>query len=78
MARGLPCISTDCRSGPTDIITPANGWLVRVGDVEQLTGHMQRIVDEPACLPSVAVVKASAARFTPANVTHAIKLAAQP
>lgn len=39
MARGIPCLSSDCLSGPSDIIWPGqNGWLYPVGDVAAPTG----------------------------------------
>ena len=38
MCIGLPCISTDCRTGPRDLIDNGeNGFLVPVGDVDALS-----------------------------------------
>ncbi|TCK73754.1 glycosyltransferase [Acidipila rosea] len=69
MARGLPCISSDCESGPAEIIQPGrNGWLYPVGDIETLTALMQRTIDEPSCLPPADEVQASVARFSPEAV----------
>ena len=49
MAQGLPCISTDCPcGGPRTLINhQANGFLVKVGDVEGLTKAMVDILDNP-------------------------------
>ena len=46
MAVGLPCISTDCDTGPSDLITDGeNGYLIPVGDVEALAEKMVRIIE---------------------------------
>jgi UDP-D-galactose:(glucosyl)LPS alpha-1,6-D-galactosyltransferase len=64
MARGLACISADCETGPSDMITPGrNGWLFPVGDVIALTALMQRIIDDPSALPSSEAVIESVRRF---------------
>lgn len=43
MAVGLPCISTDCDTGPEDLIVDGvNGYLVPVNDADKLA---QRIID---------------------------------
>lgn len=44
MACGLPCISTDCPTGPSDLIeNEKNGLLVPIGDVEQMTIALQEM-----------------------------------
>ncbi len=44
MAVGLPCISTNCRTGPRDLIDPGeNGFLVPVGDAEQIAGAILQL-----------------------------------
>ena len=46
MAVGLPCISTDCDTGPSDLITDGeNGYLIPVGDAEALAEKMVRIIE---------------------------------
>lgn len=46
MAAGLPCISTDCSTGPSMLIDNGkNGLLVPVGDVEALTSAMKDLVE---------------------------------
>jgi glycosyltransferase involved in cell wall biosynthesis len=38
MVVGLPCISTDCRTGPKDMIDDGvNGYLVKTGDAESIS-----------------------------------------
>ena len=49
MACGLPCISTDCDFGPSELIQDGeNGLLVPVGDAEALCVAMERIAEDPA------------------------------
>lgn len=46
MAVGLPCISTDCDTGPEDLITDGeNGYLVQVNDAETLAQRLIQIMD---------------------------------
>jgi glycosyltransferase involved in cell wall biosynthesis len=48
MACGLPVVSTDCPSGPREIL--ANGMfgpLVRIGDAEELSSAMAHVLDNP-------------------------------
>ncbi len=48
MAAGLPCVSTDCPTGPADLITNGtNGLLVPVGDVDAMAHAMQYLVENP-------------------------------
>ncbi len=46
MAIGLPCISTNCPTGPKDLITDnENGYLVPVGDSEALASRLLDIIE---------------------------------
>lgn len=48
MAAGLPCISTDCPTGPSELITSGeNGLLVPVGNVETMSCAMEYLVAHP-------------------------------
>lgn len=48
MAAGLPCISTDCPTGPSMLIESGkNGLLVPVGDAEALSCAMQYLIEHP-------------------------------
>ena len=46
MATGLPCISTNCRTGPRDMIDDGeNGFLVKVGDAESVAKAIIKVAD---------------------------------
>lgn len=46
MAVGLPCISTDCDTGPSDLITDGtNGYLVPVNDDKMLAKRMLELIE---------------------------------
>lgn len=48
MAAGLPCISTDCPTGPSMLIESGkNGLLVPVGDVEAMSRAMEYLMGHP-------------------------------
>lgn len=62
---GIPCVSSDCGAGPSEIVQPGkNGWLFPVGDVGKLAAYMQRIIDEPDCLPSPQAVQDTVHKFS--------------
>jgi len=47
MSAGLPCISFDCNAGPRDLIeNDVNGYLVEVGEVDELTQSMKGLMDD--------------------------------
>lgn len=49
MAVGLVCISTDCKTGPRDLIKDGeNGFLVPVGDVEAMAESIKKVADMEA------------------------------
>lgn len=46
MVAGLPCISTDCRTGPKDMIDDGeNGFLVKTGDSGSIASAICRVAD---------------------------------
>ena len=48
MAIGLPCISTDCKTGPRDLIDDGkNGFLVPCGDAQALAKKLEHIFSMP-------------------------------
>lgn len=45
MSYGIPCISSDCMSGPRDMIQSGiNGELYRPGAIDEFTGHLNRAI----------------------------------
>jgi UDP-D-galactose:(glucosyl)LPS alpha-1,6-D-galactosyltransferase len=43
--RGIPAISSDCRSGPKDVIIPGkNGYLYKEGDMEEFIGVLEKVI----------------------------------
>lgn len=49
MASGLPCISTNCPTGPSDFITDGvNGYLVDIDDVDTLARRIDMLMSNPA------------------------------
>ncbi len=74
LARGVPCISSDCKSGPSEIIQEGrNGWLFPVGDVDRLTILMQAVVDQPGALPSRESVRETAYRYACPGIARKAK-----
>ncbi len=64
MSKGIPCISTDCPSGPSEIIRGGeNGWLVPPGDVGAISSMLQNVIDQPEILPSQEAVRESVKHF---------------
>jgi UDP-D-galactose:(glucosyl)LPS alpha-1,6-D-galactosyltransferase len=64
-SRGIPCISSDCKSGPSEIIEEGrNGWLFPVGDVDKLAALMQQVIDRPEILSLPGTVKETARKFS--------------
>ena len=46
MSFGLPCISTDCPSGPSEIIiNDENGYLIEVNNIEQLEDRLLKLMN---------------------------------
>ena len=49
MAAGLVCLSTDCRTGPKDMIDPGeNGFLVKTGDIQSFADGIRTILNMDA------------------------------
>ncbi|WP_208107321.1 glycosyltransferase [Halomonas ventosae] len=69
MACGTPVVSTDCPSGPREILVDGKyGKLVPVGDVEAMANAIEAALNEPACVDQL---KGRAADFHPAKVAKA-------
>jgi glycosyltransferase involved in cell wall biosynthesis len=64
MACGCPVVSTDCPSGPAEILDDARyGKLVPVGDSHALARAIAELLDDPT---DAALLRASAARYSSA------------
>ena len=65
LACGAPSVSTDCPSGPDEILEPdENGLLVPVGDVDALANAMGRLLDDDKLRARFATrAPSSVARF---------------
>jgi glycosyltransferase involved in cell wall biosynthesis len=67
MATGCPVVSTDCPSGPREILKDGKyGPLVPVGDAEALADGIQNVLTNP---PSMKEIKESTNRFTEQKAT---------
>jgi GalNAc-alpha-(1->4)-GalNAc-alpha-(1->3)-diNAcBac-PP-undecaprenol alpha-1,4-N-acetyl-D-galactosaminyltransferase len=73
MAAGLPVVSTDCPSGPSDIITPeVDGLLVPVENPQALSGAMARLMgDEELRTRLAEAAPLISRRFAPDTVLAA-------
>nr|WP_290443627.1 glycosyltransferase [Sporolactobacillus kofuensis] len=64
MSRGIPCISSNCPVGPSDIIKDGeNGWLYPVGQIESLTEILVKINDGSMNLPDAEIVRQSVDKY---------------
>jgi len=76
LIRGIPVISSDCPTGPRDIIQHGhNGWLFRPGDVLALAGMLSRIMSGSLVLPSPEVCRESVKHFTCEKVLDSLEAA---
>ncbi|RZL58402.1 MAG: glycosyltransferase [Variovorax sp.] len=76
MARGIPCISSDCSSGPADVIREGeNGWLYPTEDCDALAGRIQAVIDDRGVLPPPDTVRTSIAMFSSEKVYLRIRQA---
>ena len=70
MSRGIPCISSDCPTGPEDIIiSDVNGWLYPLRDIDKLKELLQQVIDDSNILPAPSQVKNSIKKFHLNNYT---------
>ncbi len=63
MSYGIPCISSDCESGPEDIIKNGiNGFLYSPGNLTEFTMLLNKIISEPLTI-SAKEIKESMFEF---------------
>lgn len=73
MAVGLPCISTDCPTGPSDIIESGkNGILVPMGDRNRLSQEIENLIQQNEMREDLAKAakKTILTRYTPEKITQ--------
>lgn len=77
MSYGIYCISSDCETGPNEIIKAGvNGQLFDVGDDERLSFHIQNIIDKKIFIDHDKIKKSIEHLYTDAytdNLIQAIK-----
>jgi len=64
---GIACISANCPTGPDDIITLESGYLYEPGDIDQLSGILQRCIDAPTVPFDPRKIRALSSRFAEGN-----------
>lgn len=53
---GIPCVSSDCPTGPDDLIKEhENGFLYTMGNTQQLSGILQGLINKEYQFNSVQV-----------------------
>lgn len=68
MMRGIPVLSTDCPTGPADLITVGeNGWLYPVSEEWQSREYLQKILDDELTLPDSLAVQESVQPYETMN-----------
>lgn len=75
MAAGMPCISTDCLTGPKELIgDDQRGLLVPTGDAESMAAAMLRLIESPelAGRLGAAAHAYTGERFAPSQVALAL------
>ncbi|CAI1188057.1 lipopolysaccharide 1,6-galactosyltransferase [Serratia quinivorans] len=75
MAHGVFCVSSNCPTGPADVIDECNGRLYDVGNIAQLTATLQALIDGKITVDQ-SKIKNSVAKFYDEsyyrNFAHAI------
>lgn len=74
MMRGIPCISSNCPVGPSEIIQQnLNGWLYELDDYDQLRQYLQAIIGGSLKLPTTHTVIESVQHFSEHHVLSQYK-----
>ena len=62
-SRGLFLISSDCPTGPSDIVSSQNGTLYPLGDFNSLSKKITNIIEHKNQLPSQDQIRGSVHQF---------------
>ncbi|MEE8670876.1 MAG: glycosyltransferase [Heyndrickxia coagulans] len=74
MSKGIPCVSSNCPVGPSDIIIQnKNGWLYPMDDLNKLVEILQSIVDNKLDLPDYLEIQQTVERFDVKAFTENIR-----
>lgn len=76
MSHGVPVISSDCPTGPGELVTKANGRLYEPDKPIELTRYLQQVIDGELVFEPTQV-QASVARFEQAHFFQAFQQALQ-
>ncbi len=56
MASGLPCVSFNCDTGPSDLINDGkNGYLVDVGDIDMFSLRLRNLMESESLRANIAL-----------------------
>lgn len=74
MMRGITCLSSNCSTGPSDIIVPnVNGWLYGVDDEAALKSYLVKILSGELVLPEPEIIRKSVNKFRSNEVLSKFK-----
>lgn len=74
MMRGVACLSSNCPTGPDEIIQhDQNGWLFNVDDQQQLKAYIEEIIQGKRAIPDPAAIQNSVAKFNYETVMNNFK-----
>ena len=75
LSRGIPCISSDCDTGPEDFIEEQiNGYMYRVGDYSSLAAIMQLFIDEKVSFSDNSIRESMSKLYTQAYIIRYNKI----
>lgn len=76
MAAGVPCISTNCPTGPSELIeNGVNGFLIEVGDSASLAKRIEQLLSNPSLRTKMgsSAKEAISDRFSPSKIADRIE-----
>ncbi|ANF45121.1 hypothetical protein AZK53_05340 [Priestia megaterium] len=75
ISRGVPCITSNCPTGPQEIIKQdQNGWLYNVGDIKELSSLIQNVVDSNKNILDKTSIVESAKPFKSNHIINTLKI----